>query len=142
MNEPMNRPIDFDSIDGGWIDYDYALLHVMPHVHLGACEVVGVVLHARTDGFIGVRFNLDRPRLSARWPDLDLDLVESELKALQAIADGTASAGSIGRLTPSERFHWITAPRSAVLQPSQVHAGRTAKPAVALDELFHQITTT
>ena len=135
----MDRP---NSIEGGWIDYDYAMLHVVPHVHLGACEVVGVVLHARTDGFIGIRYDLDRPRLSARWPDLDLDLVECELRAIHDIAHGSASAGAIGRLTPSERFHWITAPRSAVLQPSQVHAGRTAKPASTLDQLFRQITTT
>jgi hypothetical protein len=125
-----------------WIDFDYAMLHLVPHVHLGACEVVGVVLHARTGGFIGMRFAVERNRLAARWPELDIDLVQRELLALQAIASGTDVAGPIGALTASERFHWITAPRSAVLQPSEVHAGRTTEPETTLDELFAAIRAT
>lgn len=119
-----------------WFDFDYAFLSVVPHVHVGASEVVGVILHSRTSGFIGMKFDLDRDLLSNRWPDLDIDIVQRELDALDDIAKGGQSAGSIGLLPPSERFHWMTAPRSAVVQPSEVHAGRTKNPAKTLEDLF------
>ncbi|NNE34507.1 MAG: DUF3037 domain-containing protein [Rhodothermales bacterium] len=119
-----------------WFDFDYSLLRVVPHVHVGAYEVVGVVLHSRTSGFIGILYHLDTERLLSRWGDLDIELVERELNALKEIARGDESAGAIGALPPSERFHWITAPRSAVVQPAAVHAGRSHDPEKTLRELF------
>ena len=128
-----------DPAVGDWVDFDYALLRIVPHVHVGDCEHVGVVLHARTSNYIGLLFTLDRERLQARWPALDLDLVNRELSALDDIARGEAAAGPIGRLPPSERFHWITAPRSAVVQPTEVHAGRTKDPIATLRKLFSEL---
>ncbi len=119
-----------------WIDYDYALVRVVPHVHLCTFATVGVVLHARTAGFLEGRFHLDRPRLNALCPGLDFDLLERYLDAYRSICQGSAGAGPIGLLPASERFHWLTAPRSAVLQPSEVHAGRTHNPAATLEDLF------
>ena len=97
-----------------WIDYDYAVLRLVPSVHRCAFQNVGVVLHARTARFLVARF----------------------LAAYARIGEGGPAAAPIGLLPPSERFHWLTAPRSAVLQPSAVHAGRTRDPVATLGALF------
>ncbi len=119
-----------------WIDYDYAVVRVVPQVHLCTFQNVGVVLHARTAGFLDARVYLNRSHLQLLCPTLDMELVERYLDAYLRICHGTADAGPIGLLPPSERFHWLTTPRSAVIQTSEVHAGRTHDPAATLEHLF------
>ena len=119
-----------------WHDYDYAIVRVVPHVHLCTFVNVGVVLHARTARYLGARFHLNPARLDAVCPGADAPLVERYLDAYRRVCTGGADAGPIGLLPPSERFHWMTAPRSAVLQCSELHAGRTPDLAATLDHLF------
>lgn len=119
-----------------WIDYAFAVLRAVPHPHLERCVPVGVVLHARTAEFLGMRVVTDPEELAARIPDLDPDLLSRYLETLRAVAEGLPTAGPIALAPPSERFHWLTAPRSDVLQSGPVHAGLTTDPARALDELF------
>ncbi len=114
-------------------DYDWALIRLVPDVVRGDACTVGVILHARRAGFLGIRL---RPDTSSVCGDVDSDLVGRYLAALIAIAGGGADAGPIGMLPPSERFHWLTAPRSTALQPSPVHTGRSADPSAALDTLY------
>jgi len=78
---------------------------------------------------------LDRPRLRAFAPDLDVATIERHLDAFVVICEGRAEGGPIARLPSSERFHWLTAPRSAVIQTSPVHIGRGDDPRTALDAL-------
>lgn len=118
-----------------WIDYDYAVLRIVPHVHLGDFVPAGVVLHARTARFLGLRTCVDVPRLGLLSATIDVPRLRRVLDAYARIADGGVEAGPIGVLPPSERFHWLTAPRSAVLQASPVRAGRTRDPAAELDRL-------
>jgi hypothetical protein len=121
-----------------WIDYDYALIRVVPRVHLGTFVNVGVVLHARTAQFLAVQLAFDRDVVEALCPStLDLELLEHHVMAYQHISDGGVSAGPIGLLPPSERFHWLTAPRSAVIQTSPLRAGRTVNPEETLAHLFN-----
>ena len=119
-----------------WIDYDYAVVRVVPLVHLGTFQNVGVVMHARTAHFLDTRLYLNRNHLATLCPSLDIELVERYLDAFQRICHGTANAGPIALLPPSERFHWLTAPRSAVLQTSAIHVGRTRTPEATLEQLF------
>jgi hypothetical protein len=119
-------------------DYDYAVVRVVPCVHREAFVPVGVVLHARRAGFLGARLRRDPDWLAARCPNLDADLLDRFLAAYARVADGGADGGPIGLRPPSERFHWLTAPRSAAIQTSAVHTGRAADPAAALDRLFAQ----
>ena len=119
-----------------WISYHFAILRVVPHVHLGSFVNVGVLLHARTAEFIGMHAIEDRSALAALAPEVDPDLLTRYLSSYRRICSGDAEAGPIALVSPSERFHWMTAPRSDVLQPSPVHEGRCADPAAELGLLF------
>jgi hypothetical protein len=121
-----------------WTAYDFAVLRVVPHVHLGAFVPVGVVVHARTAEFLGLKVMTDVEELRARVPDVDLDLLVRYLRACRAICDGDPAAGPVALAPPSERFHWLTAPRSDVLQCSPVHPGLCEDPRRALDELYDE----
>lgn len=119
-------------------DYDYATVRVVPCVHREDFVTVGVVLHARTAGFLAARLRRDADWLAARCPGLDAEMLDRYLDAYERVAQGGAEGGPVGRYPPSERFHWLTAPRSAAVQTSPVHTGRTADPAATLDHLFAQ----
>jgi hypothetical protein len=119
-----------------WISYNFAVLRVVPHVHTGVFIPVGVVLHARTAEYIGVRVITDSKQLAARAADSDVDLLGRYLQSCRDIAEGVMTAGPIALAPPSERFHWLTAPRSDVIQCGPVHEGLCEDPATTLDELF------
>jgi hypothetical protein len=123
-------------MDASRTDYDFAVLRVVPHVHLGAFVNVGVVLHARREGFLALRVLTDPTELAARLPGFDVEMLVRYLRACQAIAAGDASAGPVALAPTSERFHWLTAPRSDVLQSSPVHEGVSGDPEGALAELY------
>jgi hypothetical protein len=118
------------------ISYDFAVLRAVAHPYIGAFVPVGVVLHARTAEFLGMRTLSEPAELSVRVPDVDPDLLARYLVAARAICDGDAAAGPVALTSPSERFHWLTAPRSDVIQSSPVHEGLCADPVVELDALF------
>ncbi len=123
-----------------WIAYNFAVLRVVPHVHIGAFVPVGVVLHARTTEFIGARVITDRDELESLVRGSDVDLLSLYLESCAAICSGEITAGPIALAPPSERFHWVTAPRSDVIQAGPVHEGLCEDPAAMLDELFSAIT--
>jgi hypothetical protein len=116
--------------------YSYAIVRVVPRVERGECVNVGVVLFVRAQRYLAARVELDRPRLLALAPDLDLALVERHLASFQAICDGRAEGGPLADLPPAERFHWLTAPRSTMIQTSPAHVGHTTDPAVEVDRLL------
>jgi hypothetical protein len=119
--------------------FDYAVIRVVPRVERGECVNAGVVLFCRTRRFLELRVELDARRLLALWPDVDVGVVERHLEALRRIAAGAPDAGPIARLPQAERFHWLVAPGSTVIQPSPVHSGLSADPAAALDELMAEL---
>ncbi len=120
----------------GQIAYDFAVLRAVPHVHLGAFVPVGVVVHARTAGFLAMRALTDEAALAARVPDVDHELLARYLRSCCAVAAGDPAGGPIAFAPPSERFHWLTAPRSDVLQSSPIHGGLTTDLPRALETLF------
>jgi hypothetical protein len=116
--------------------YDFAVLRVVPHVHLGEFVPVGVIVHARTAEFLGMRALSDPALLRERFPGLDHELLLRYLRTFEAICAGDPAAGPVALEPPSERFHWLTSPRSDVLQTSPIHEGLSDDPARALDALF------
>ncbi|HET9015754.1 MAG TPA: DUF3037 domain-containing protein [Thermomicrobiaceae bacterium] len=121
--------------------FDYAIIRVVPDVERGECVNAGIILFCRTAGFLGVRIGLDTGRLLALAPAIDLPEVERELAHLVRVADGDPAAGPIARLSRSERFHWLVAPRSTVIQPSAVHTGLCDDPRAALERLVTSLVT-
>jgi hypothetical protein len=90
------------------------------------------VLYCRAAGFLEAAIELDADRLRALDPEVDLKMVESHLASFTRICRGGADAGPIGELAQAERFRWLTAPRSTVLQTSEVHEGVCESPQDAL----------
>jgi hypothetical protein len=119
-----------------WVDYDFAVLRAVPHPHTGVFVPVGVVVHARQAEFLALRTIDDAAELARRVPDADAELLARYLHIATRVCAGDDDAGPIALLPTSERFHWITAPRSDVLQCGPVHEGVCESPAVALDALF------
>lgn len=119
--------------------FDYAVIRVVPRVERGEHVNAGVILFCLEKDFLKARIEVNGPRLSALWPETDLDLVRQHLEAIPRICDGAPDAGPIARLTLRERFHWLVAPRSTIIQVSPVHAGLCDDPERALDELFRQM---
>lgn len=119
--------------------FQYAVLRLVPRVERGECMNVGVVLFARTRDFLGLRTELDADRAHALGPALELHRIRMRLAALERIADGEPDAGPIARLPAHERFHWLTAPSSTVLQPSAIHTGVCDDPAATLEALLGRL---
>ena len=116
--------------------FSYALLRVVPHVERGECLNAGVVLFCRRRGFLAARVALDEGRLRALAPDATPEPLCAQLEGMAAVAAGDPSAGPLARLEQSERFHWLAAPSSTVIQPGPVHTGLTDDPQATLDRLF------
>jgi hypothetical protein len=116
--------------------FDYAIVRVVPRVERGEFVNAGVVLFCRTHRFLGARIELDQRRLLALAPGIDLDEIRQHLDSIPLVCAGGPQAGPIGLLPQAERFHWLVAPRSAMIQTSPVHVGLCADPRAALDRLL------
>jgi hypothetical protein len=118
--------------------FDYAIIHVVPRVERGELVNAGVIVFCLEKDFLEARVEVNEPRLRALWPEIDLDLVRQHLEAIPKICAGAPDSGPIGKLSLRERFHWLVAPRSTIIQVSPVHAGLCDHPERAIEELFEQ----
>jgi len=118
--------------------FDYATLRVVPRVERQEFINAGVVVLCLEKRYLAARIRLDRERLKALWPEVDVDLVAQHLEAIVRICNGDPAAGPVALLSERERFHWIVAPRSTILQPSPVHTGVCDQPEGLLDRLEKQ----
>jgi hypothetical protein len=119
--------------------FQYSVIRVVPRVERGECFNAGVVLLCRPRRFLAARVALDERRLAALAPHLPPGDVQPYLDAVVRIAAGASDAGPIAQLTQAERFHWLSAPSSTIIQPSAVHTGLTEHPAATLDHLFETL---
>ena len=115
--------------------YDYAIVRVVPRVEREEFINAGVILSCPAQDFLAARIELDERRLLALDASVDLETVRANLASIPLVCAGGAAAGPIGKLAPRERFHWLVAPRSTIIQTSPVHLGRCQDPAAALDHL-------
>ena len=119
--------------------FDYAVVRVVPRVERGEFLNAGVILFSRTARFLEARIELDAARLRALAPSIDAEVVQSYLEAIPSICAGGEEAGPIGLLSQSERFHWLVAPRSTIIQTSPVHSGVHGDLPAALANLFEKL---
>jgi hypothetical protein len=121
--------------------FAYALLRVVPRAERGERVNVGVVLYCRQDDFLDMRTKVDEARLAALDPRLDPEPVRERLEALRSVVCGEPAGGALAALAPSERFGWIVAPASTIIQASEVHTGLTDDPAATLQRLFETLVS-
>ncbi|WP_425527899.1 DUF3037 domain-containing protein [Yinghuangia seranimata] len=127
MAEPPVRRREF---------FEYAIIRVIPRVDRGECINAGVVLYSQAFDFLGARTFLDVPRLCALDRTADSVQTRAALAAWELVCAGAPGGGPAASEPLGRRFRWLTAPRSAVVQPGPVHGGLTANPAAELDRLF------
>jgi hypothetical protein len=119
--------------------FSYAILRVVPRIERGERFNAGVVLFCRQRAFLGAKVALDEDRLRALAPDAPADDVRANLDALVRVAHGDSGCGPIATLPQSERFGWLVAPSSTIIQPSRVHTGLSEDPQATLDALFAEL---
>lgn len=119
--------------------YDYAIVRVVPRVEREEFINAGVILSCQRSGFLQAAITLDEKRLLAMDPQVDMDAVQRHLAAIVAICAGDAGCGPIARLPYRQRFHWLTAKRSAIIQTSPVHTGRCTDAASALEHIMDRM---
>jgi hypothetical protein len=119
--------------------FDFATIRVVPRVDREEFVNAGVIVFCLSQKFLQARVRMDEALLIALCPELELNLVREHLEAIPQICLGDPDAGPIARLSVRERFHWLVAPRSTVIQISPVHSGLCEYPQSVLDDLFRQL---
>ncbi len=119
--------------------FSYAIIRVVPQIERGEGFNAGVVLFCRQRDFLAARVALDERRLAVLAPEVAPDTVRPHLEAIVRIAEGDPAGGPIAALPPSERFGWLVAPASTIIQPSAVHTGLSENPRATLEDLFAEL---
>lgn len=119
--------------------FEYAVIRVVPHVEREEFLNVGVILYCSKQKFLQTKFNLNEARLKALCDDLDLEVLREHITSFERICKGGPGAGPIGKLSMAERFRWLTATRSTVLQTSKVHPGLCTDAGEMLAKLYTQL---
>ena len=119
--------------------YDYAIVRVVPRVDRGEFINAGIILSCDIERILEAAIELDEAALLALDPGVDLELVRSSLAAIPAICAGGAAAGPLGKLSARERFHWLVAPKSTIVQTSPVHTGQCGDVKAALEHLMNRM---
>ncbi|HSR17126.1 MAG TPA: DUF3037 domain-containing protein [Ignavibacteriaceae bacterium] len=119
--------------------YDYAVIRVVPKVDREEFINAGVILSCPEKEFLEACIELDEERLKMFAPGIDIELVKTHLAAIKAICAGIDDAEAIGKLSKRERFHWLTSPKSTIIQTSHVHSGYCKNPEKELNDLVNKI---
>ena len=119
--------------------FEYAVIRVMPRVEREEFINVGVVLYCAKKKYLAAAFHLPKSKLHAIDGQLELPIIAANLTALLKICKGGKEGGPIGKLEIAERFRWLTATRSTVVQCSKVHPGFCKDPEKTLDKLMHEL---
>lgn len=120
--------------------FEYAVIRLVPRVEREEFINIGVILYCRGQRFLQMRYTLDASRYTLLFPDVDVADLHSYLAAFQQVCEGRGGdITAIAALPPAERFRWLTAKRSTMIQTSAVHPGRCADAAAALDRLYSQL---
>ncbi len=119
--------------------FDYAVIRVVPRVELEEFVNAGVIVFCLERRFLEVRVRCDVRRMLALWPGLDVERVQRHMEAFERIARGAKAGGPIAALGLRERFHWLVAPRSTMIQVSPVHTGISDSPERVVAELLERM---
>jgi Protein of unknown function (DUF3037) len=126
------------------VSYEYAVVRVVPRVDRDEFVNAGVIVFAKQQMLLAARTCLDIARLQALWPAVDIGVVRRHLDAVERVCQGDTDAGPIAKMSQSERFHWLTSPRSTVIQVSPVRTGlvELAELRTLVDHLSRELVET
>jgi hypothetical protein len=116
--------------------YDFALIRLVPVVEREEFINVGVILFSKRKKFLGMKYHINRERLSSFCESLDIDFIKAYLRGWEAICNGYPEGGPIGEFELADRFRWLAAAKSTILQCSPTHPGLCESPIKELDDLF------
>jgi Protein of unknown function (DUF3037) len=119
--------------------YDYAIVRVVPRVERGEFVNAGIILSCDIERILQASIELDEAALLGLDANVDLEMVRNILATIPAVCAGGSDAGPIGKLSARERFHWLVAPRSTIVQTSPVHTGQCSDPRQALEHLMDRM---
>ena len=119
--------------------FEYAIIRVLPRVERGEQINVGVILYCQRTGYLAARTQLDQARLRALDGTTDVDAVLGALRSFEVTTAGDAVCGPASGMRPGERFRWLTAPRSTIVQTSPAHTGWTDDPSAEVTRLFEAL---
>lgn len=122
--------------------YDYAIVRVVPRVEREEFVNVGVLFSCPSKKFLKAVIAMDEKRLMVLYPAVDMESVRTHLNAISLVCAGGEQAGPIGKLSQRERFHWLTATRSTIIQTSSVHTGFCQDPLSQLKVLVDTMVRT
>ena len=119
--------------------FEYAVIRLVPRVDREEFLNVGVILYCAKQRFLKTLFQLDESRITSLYPEIDIELVRKHLNTFQLICEGDPGAGPIAKLPIAERFRWLTATRSTIIQISKVHPGFGTDAEESLHKLYKQL---
>lgn len=119
--------------------FEYAVVRIVPKVEREEFLNVGVILFCAKQNFLQTLYSLNEERLQVFGGEMDKEEICQNLDAFKRICEGGDESGPIGRLEKAERFRWLTATRSTIIQTSKVHPGFCIDPAETLKKLFTQL---
>ncbi len=116
--------------------FEYAIIRVVPKVEREEFFNVGVILFCKRKKFLDIKYQISKDKLNAFAPEIELELLNEYLNAWKLICDGDASGGLIGEFELSDRFRWLAACRSTIIQSSKTHPGLCFEPEKELEDIF------
>jgi len=119
------------------VTFEYAIIRIVPKVEREEFFNVGVILFSKRKKFLGIKYKIDSVKLEAFSDDLDIDNLNDYLKAWKLICDGHPNGGTIGEFELSDRFRWLAASRSTIIQSSKTHPGLCHDPEKSLENIFN-----
>lgn len=119
--------------------FEYAVIRVVPKVEREEFLNVGVILYCAKQKFLQIKYDVNEERLGAFCKKTDCNMLREYLHAFEQVCAGSGDAGEIGKLSIAERFRWLTATRSTVVQTSKVHPGLCNDAAEKLEKLFEEL---
>lgn len=120
------------------VTFEYAIIRIVPKVEREEFFNVGVILFSKRKKYLGIKYQIDPKKLKLFSEDIEIDLLNNYLQAWELICNGDPEGGAIGKLDLADRFRWLAASRSTIIQSSETHSGLCDDPAKELEEIFNR----
>ena len=120
------------------VTFEYAIIRLVPKVEREEFFNVGVILFSKRKKFLDIKYHINTDKLKAIAPELELEFLNDYLNAWKLICEGKASGGKIGEFEISDRFRWLAACRSTIIQSSKTHPGICKNPEAELQDIFEK----